>query len=39
MKAIYGLYAHGASAQSAVDRLRAAGVADRDITVLSPEPR
>ena len=39
MKAIYGLYAHGASAQSAVDRLRAAGVADRDITVLSSEPR
>ena len=39
MKAIYGLYAHGASAQSAVDRLRAAGVADRDITMLSPEPR
>ncbi len=39
MKAIYGLYTHGASAQSAVDRLRAAGVADKDITVLSPEPR
>ena len=39
MKAIYGLYTHGASAQSAVDGLRAAGVADRDITVLSPEPR
>jgi hypothetical protein len=39
VKAIYGLYTEGASAQSAVDRLRAAGVADRDITVLSPEPR
>ncbi len=39
MKAIYGLYTHGADAQSAVDRLRAAGVAERDITVLSPEPR
>ena len=39
MKTIYALYAHGASAQSAVNGLRAAGVADRDITVLSPEPR
>ena len=39
MKAIYGLYVEGSSAQSAVDRLRAAGVADRDITVLTPEPR
>ena len=39
MKAIYGLYTHGADAQTAVDRLRAAGVAERDITVLSPEPR
>lgn len=39
MKAIYGLYAHGADAQTAIDRLRAAGVAERDITVLSPEPR
>ncbi len=39
MKAIYGLYLEGTSAQQAVNRLRAAGVADRDITVLSPEPR
>jgi len=39
VKAIYGLYTEGTSAQRAVDRLRAAGVADRDITVLSPEPR
>lgn len=39
MKSIYGLYAQGTSAQRAVDGLRAAGVADRDITVLSPEPR
>ena len=39
MKAIYGLYTEGTSAQSAVDRLTAAGVAERDITVLTPEPR
>ncbi len=39
MKAIYGLYAHGRSAQRAVDRLRAAGVADDAITVLTSEPR
>ena len=39
MKAIYGLYAHGATAQAAVDRLLAAGVAAQEITVLSPEPR
>lgn len=39
MKAIYGLYTEGASAQSAVDRLKAAGAAERDITVLTPEPR
>ena len=39
MKAVYGLYAHGATAQDAVDRLLAAGVAPHEITVLSPEPR
>ena len=39
MKAIYGLYREGTSAQSAVDRLLAAGVAERDITVMAPEPR
>ena len=39
MKAIYGLYSHGASAQRAVDRLRSAGVAEAAITVLSSEPR
>ena len=39
MKAIYALYREGTSAQSAVDLLLAAGVAERDITVLSPEPR
>ena len=38
MKAVYGLYPHGRAAQQAVNRLRAAGVADRDITVLSPQP-
>jgi hypothetical protein len=39
VKAIYGLYAHGAAAQDAVDRLLQSGVAAREITVLSPEPR
>ena len=38
MSAVYGLYPDGASAQQAVDRLRAAGLADRDITVLSSQP-
>ncbi len=38
MKAVYGLYPDGASAQQAVDGLRAAGVADRQITVLSSQP-
>jgi hypothetical protein len=36
--AVYALYPDGASAQRAVDGLRAAGVADRDITVLSSQP-
>ena len=38
MKAVYGLYATGQAAQQAVNRLRAAGVADRDITIMSPQP-
>ena len=38
MKAVYGLYADGQSAQQAVNRLRAAGIVERDITVLSPQP-
>ena len=38
MKAIYGLYADGQSAQQAVNRVRAAGFADREITVLSAQP-
>ena len=38
MTAIYGLYPHPDAAQRAVDRLRAAGVADGDITVISSEP-
>lgn len=38
MKAIYGLYADGQAAQQAVNRLRAEGFADREITVLSPQP-
>jgi hypothetical protein len=39
MKAVYGLYSEGNSAQRAVDRLRAQGFADREITVLTSEPR
>jgi len=38
VKAVYGLYADGQAAQQAVNRLRAAGFADREITVLSPQP-
>ena len=38
MKAVYGLYSSGQSAQQAVNRLRAAGFADRDITVISSQP-
>ena len=38
MKAIYGLYPDGQAAQQAVNRLRAAGFVDREITVLSPQP-
>jgi hypothetical protein len=35
---MYGLYSDGRSAQQAVNRLRAAGIADRDITILSAQP-
>jgi hypothetical protein len=38
MKAVYGLYPDGHAAQQAVNRLRTAGIADRDITVLSAQP-
>ena len=38
MKAVYGLYPTGQAAQQAVNRLRAAGVADRDITIMSSQP-
>jgi hypothetical protein len=38
MKAVYGLYPDGQSAQQAFNRLRAAGVATRDITVISAQP-
>jgi hypothetical protein len=37
-KALYGLYADGSAAQQAVNRLRAAGLADREITILSAQP-
>jgi hypothetical protein len=38
MSAVYGLYADPDSAQIVVDRLRAIGVADPDIVVISSEP-
>jgi hypothetical protein len=38
MRAVYGLYPDGDSAQQAVNRLRAAGMPDRDITVISAQP-
>ena len=38
MKAVYALYQDGDAAQQAVDALRAAGVADNDITVISGQP-
>jgi hypothetical protein len=38
MKAVYGLYPHGHAAQEAVDSLRAAGLSDRQITVISSQP-
>ena len=37
-KAVYALYADGESAQRAVNGLRAAGIADSWITVISGEP-
>ena len=37
-KAVYALYADGSAAQQAVNRLRAAGLTDRDITILSAQP-
>jgi hypothetical protein len=38
VRAVYGLYPNGASAQQAVNRLRAAGLADREITIISAQP-
>jgi hypothetical protein len=38
MTAVYGLYPTGQSAQEAVNRLRSAGLADREITILSAQP-
>jgi Protein of unknown function (DUF3341) len=38
MRAIYGLYPDGQSAQQAVNRLRAAGLSDRHITICSSQP-
>ena len=38
VKAVYGLYPDGHSAQQAVTRLHAAGVLDRDITIQSAQP-
>jgi ActD protein len=38
MKAVYALYGDGHEAQRAVNRLRAAGVADGDITVITASP-
>jgi hypothetical protein len=38
MKATYGLYPTPDLAQRAVDRLRRAGIAERDITIISSEP-
>jgi ActD protein len=37
-RAVYGLYPDGQSAQQAVNRLRAAGLSDRQITILSAQP-
>jgi hypothetical protein len=38
MKAVYALYSSPHSAQRAVDGLRAAGMTDREITIVSSEP-
>src|SRR5687768_18233638 len=38
MRAVYALYPDGQSAQQAVNRLRALGISDRDITIVSAQP-
>jgi hypothetical protein len=38
VKAVYGLYPDGQGAQQAVNRLRAAGLTDRQITIMSAQP-
>ena len=38
MNAVYGLYPDGQSAQQAVNRLRAAGLSDAEITIMSAQP-
>jgi hypothetical protein len=38
VKAVYALYPDGQSAQQAVNRLRAVGLADREITIISAQP-
>ena len=38
MKAVYALYPDGQSAQQAVNRLRAAGLTDPEITIISAQP-
>ena len=38
MRALYGLYGDGASAQQAVNRLRATGLTDQQITIMSAQP-
>ena len=38
MRAVYALYDSPEAAQIAVDRLRSAGIADREITIQSSEP-
>jgi hypothetical protein len=38
VRAVYALYPNGQSAQEGVNRLRSAGLADRDITILSGQP-
>jgi hypothetical protein len=38
VKAVYALYPDGQSAQQAVNRLRALGISDRDITIVSAQP-
>jgi ActD protein len=38
VKAVYGLYQDGQTAQQAVNRLRSAGIADSDTTIQSAQP-